>query len=144
MTIPLQLPSIRQTTALMIGRWLLAAMFIESIVNHLRHYTAMVEVVRAQGMPLADALLPLSLLVEVFGVFGLTTGKALKFASIGLIGFVAVSTLLFFPFWALEGEPSAAALQNFVKNLALLGFLLVIYASASEQPDNCDSTDTSC
>ena len=122
------MPTLSVSFAYLIARLSLALMFVQSAVNHALHFQSMVVVLSEQGLPFPMVLLPLSMVVEVIGVISLVSGKYIKLGAALLFIFVLSSTLVFFPFWELEGFEQQEAIQNVVKNVALLGLLVLIFA----------------
>ncbi|APD88130.1 hypothetical protein BM527_07520 [Alteromonas sp. Mex14] len=127
------MPSISLKKTQLVARVLLAIMFCESALSHAFHFENVVTDAASMGLPIASILLPISICIEVFGVTALLLNRWLKLALLLLFVFTLSSTFLFFPFWSLEENEAATALQNFVKNFALLGFLLLMYAESDSK-----------
>lgn len=122
------LPNMTPATGLTVARICLALMFGESVINHLTNYPDVLADAISAGLPFASLSLPLSLIAETMGIFALLSGKWLKEATAVLAVFVIASTFLFFPFWLFEGVEATVARQNFVKNLSIVGNLILVYA----------------
>ena len=80
-----------------------------------------------KGVPLVTITLPMTIIIQtVFGLF-LVFGKNLRIS--GLILFVLTFLINYYihNFWDLSGDPSQAhEMQNFVKNTAIAGGLLIL------------------
>ena len=119
------------TIALPIGSFFLAIMFFESGMSHCLHYESILLESESKGLPFTNILFPISIFIELFCVFFLVIGKWIQLTSFLLASFVISSTIVFFPFWNLTGIEQHIAIQNTVKNLAILGFLIVLYSTYS-------------
>lgn len=81
--------------------------------------------VESKGFPAPDILVYLSGLMLLAGGLGIAVG-AYPVVSILLTGvFLAAVTPTFHDFWNFEGEEQQSHMTNFLKNLALLGALLM-------------------
>jgi putative oxidoreductase len=82
----------------------------------------------ASGLPAVAVLLPLTILVEVGGGVLLAVGYKTRWAALALTLFLVPVTLVFHAFWGLD--PQAAQMQQiqFMKNIAIMGGLLSVFA----------------
>lgn len=110
------------------ARAVLIVMFGESVFSHLQHYPAIVDEMTARGIVFAEFLLPLSLVIEIAGIVALLTGFGFRMGIVLLVGFVALASVLFFPFWCVEGAQNLLYRQQFFKNFALIGLLVLLYS----------------
>lgn len=80
-----------------------------------------------KGVPLVTITLPLTIIIQTtFGLF-IVFGKNLRLS--GLILFVLTFLINYYihNFWDLSGDPSQAhEMQNFIKNTAIAGGLLIL------------------
>jgi putative oxidoreductase len=65
---------------------------------------------------------------ELFGGLALLFGFLTRIGAIGLFVFLIPTTLYFHHFWNMTGPDAKAQMVNFMKNLAIMGGLLAIYA----------------
>ena len=126
-----------------VARPMLAAIFVVQGLDQLRHPSAL----RSKVAPLAQQLAPLGvpndpeLLVRANGatmVAGgalLATGRVPRLASLALAGALVPTTYVGHPFWT-ETDPSAKRTHriNFLKNLGLLGGLLLASVDTEGKP----------
>lgn len=111
--------------ALLVGRVLFGGYFAFSGVNHFVQSDQLAAWVESKGFPAPDLLVYLSGLMLLAGGLGIATG-AYPVISILLVGiFLAAVTPAFHDFWNLEGEEQQNQMTNFLKNIALLGALLM-------------------
>ncbi len=105
----------------LIGRILIASIFLvsgsEKILNPAQtaHYMA------AHGMPLAGLLLIGAIVVEIFGGLTVLLGYKAKWGALILAFYLIPTTLIFHTKFSEPGQQI-----NFMKNLAIIGGLLVL------------------
>jgi uncharacterized membrane protein YphA (DoxX/SURF4 family) len=126
-----------------VARPLLAAIFVVQGLDQLRHPSAL----KPKVAPFAEQLAPLGLpndpelLVRANGatmVAGgalLATGRVPRLASLALAGALVPTTYVGHPFWT-ETDPAVKRTQriNFLKNLGLLGGLLLASVDTEGRP----------
>jgi putative oxidoreductase len=117
----------RPGTAL-VGRILLAAIFLLSGITKFVNYEQTLGHMTAAGLPSPDALLVLAALAEILGAISILTGFLTRLGAIGLLVFLAVTTVVFHGFWKFEEPERTMQLVNFMKNLGLGGGLLLLVA----------------
>jgi putative oxidoreductase len=117
----------RATTAL-IGRILIAAIFVVAGIGKLTDTAGTAAYMSSVGVPQATTLAIIAGIAEVTGGLAIAFGFLGRLASLGLILFLIPTTLLFHNFWALEGAEAQMQMINFLKNLAVMGGLLLLYA----------------
>jgi putative oxidoreductase len=117
----------RSTTAF-VGRFFLAAIFLVSGFAKLTDSTGTVAHMTAAGVPAASTLVWIAGVAEVLGGLSLATGLLARVGALGLIAFTALATWYFHAFWNLEGAERLPQMVNFMKNLAIVGGLLLLVA----------------
>lgn len=116
----------------LLGRSLLGLYFVVPGVLKVLGYGATLTLMESKGVPLAAALLPLTIILQVGLGLMLIVGKQLRLSALTLCGLTVLINVFIHNFWALQGAPSYAhELQNFIKNLGIAAGLLVL-ASKSE------------
>lgn len=118
----------RPTTAL-IGRVLMAVIFLISGVAKLTDSSGTIAHMTAAGVPAPDVLVWVAGLAEVAGGLALIAGVLTRLAAIGLIVFLALATGFFHDFWNVAGPERLTQMVNFLKNVALAGGLALIIAN---------------
>jgi putative oxidoreductase len=110
-----------------IGRSLLGLYFIIPGVSKVILYDANLVIMEAKGVPISSILLPLTILLQIFGGFFLIFGKFLRLSSLTLFVLVIFINIYIHNFWDLSGDPSQGhETQNFFKNLGIAAGLLVL------------------
>lgn len=111
----------------LIGRTILGLYFFIFGFAKLFTYHDISALMLLKGVPLVTITLPMTIIIQtVFGLF-LVFGKNLRIS--GLILFVLTFLINYYihNFWDLIGDPSQAhEMQNFVKNTAIAGGLLIL------------------
>lgn len=116
------------------GAWLLraaiAAVFLYSAQDKLRHPQAAMREVGAGGLPLPRAALALTIAVQLAGGLALLSMWPWVIgAGALLLGlFTLAATLLFHRFWRARGERRQQQLTAFLEHLAITGGLLSLAA----------------
>lgn len=106
---------------LLIGRVLLAAMFIQAGWGKISAYEATQGYMAAMGVP--GGLLPLVILAELGGGLAILLGFLTPVAALGLAVFSVIAAVLF------HGGDDPAQQIHFMKNLSIAGGLVVLAAA---------------
>jgi len=122
-----------ETSLLYLGRILFGGYFMMSGFNHFKMLTMMSEYAKSKGAPVPK------LSVAVSGLLLLVGGGSILlnyFPSIGLIAlvlFLIPVTFIMHAFWKIQ-DPTAKMheMVNFMKNVALLGAVLILLAQKIE------------
>jgi putative oxidoreductase len=113
-----------------VGRLLFVSIFLMSGPNHFAQST--IGYASQQGVPLANALVPLSGVLALIGGLSVLLGYHARIGAIVLALFLVPVTLRMHNFWAVA-EPMQAKMQMamFMKNVAILGgtFLLIHFGA---------------
>jgi putative oxidoreductase len=118
-----------QPVLIALGRVLLASLFILGGINKILNYAPTLAVMTGGGLPFAEALLPLTIALELGG--GVIVALGRRFAApvaLLLAGYTLVVNIIFHPFWALSGTDAAIQLSLFFKNISIIGGLLLVAA----------------
>lgn len=113
-----------------VGRVLLAAIFISSGLSKITGWEGNLAYVGSAGLPLpAELLLLAAIVTELVGGIFIVAGFQTRAAALALAGFSIVSAILFHNYWALA-DAQMAYMQSimFWKNLAMAGGFLVLAA----------------
>ncbi len=115
------------TWAPLIGRLLLAFVYITAGLGKIAAYEGTAGYMASQGMPLISILLPLTILLEIGGGILIAVGFFTRPAALAIIAFTVVASLIFHQFWAAPAEQAQLQQIMFFKNIGLVGgFLLLI------------------
>ena len=117
-----------QSTMALIGRLLIAAIFLVSGIAKLTDLPGTVAKMTEKGIPYADTLALVAGVSEVLGALALIFGLLTRVGAVGLILFMIPATYIFHAFWNFQGAERMPQMINFMKNLGLIGGLAMIAA----------------
>jgi len=113
------------------GRIMLALIFVISGAAKIAGYSGVAGYMESHGLPLVQVLLPLTIVVELGGGLMLILGWNARLAAAVLFLFIIPTTLVFHNFWAVPADQLQNQMNNFLKNIAMMGGMLyvVVYGS---------------
>jgi putative oxidoreductase len=111
-----------------VGRVLVALLFIPEGFGKIENFAGVAGYIAARGVPLPEVCAAIAVACELGLGLALLLGFQARWAALGLAIFVAVITPIFHNFWALPAAQQMMQEQNFFKNIAVLGGLLVLVA----------------
>jgi len=94
------------------------------------------------GMPLPRLLAIVAGVVEIGGGLLIAANIGTRIAAAVLILFTAAATYLFHDFWAMTGADRAANMIHAMKNLSIMGALLVFFVIGSWRPSSYGYRDS--
>jgi putative oxidoreductase len=117
-----------QDTFALVGRVLLAYLFIPAGWGKIAGFSGVTGYIASQGVPLPEVAAALAIVAELGLGLLLLVGWQARWAALGLAVFVAVITPIFHGYWALPAAQQMMQKQAFDKNLAVVGGLLLLAA----------------
>ena len=117
-----------QKYAPLAARVLLAQLFIVSGIGKIARFAGMASFMAGKGMPMAEVLLALTIALEVGGGILLIVGWQARWVAAAFFGFTLLTAVMFHPFWAADAANFGAQLNNFMKNLSIMGGMLYVIA----------------
>jgi putative oxidoreductase len=115
--------------ALALGRLALAAIFLVSGYGKLVGLSGAAAYIGSKGLPAPMALAVLAGVGELVLGAAVAIGFKARLAALGLVVFTAAATFLFHDFWTMQGSERAMQQIHALKNLAIIGGLLVLSAA---------------
>ena len=115
-------------TLLLIGRVCLAAVFVLFGIRKLMAVAGTTGYFTKLGLPLPEILVWLVILVEIGGGILLIVGWRTRLVAWILAGFVVLATAAAHRYWEFDAAQYVPQLTNFMKNLAIVGGLLMVAA----------------
>ena len=112
----------------LIGRLLLAALFLPAGIDKVLHLQDTIGEVAKAGMPLANIAGPIGAVIEAVAPILLVIGLFTRWSAAALIVFTAVASYYFHNYWDMAGEERMANHINFWKNVAIIGGLFYTLA----------------
>ena len=116
-----------QGPGLLIGRILLAVIFILSGFGKIMGFERTAGYMTAVGIPMADVLLVPTIAIELGGGLLLAVGYKTRWAALALFLFIIPATFFFHAFWSAAPEQALNQMINFQKNIAIMGGMLYVY-----------------
>ena len=112
----------------LIGRILIALIFVISGYGKIVTFDGTVAQIAGKGMPLPELAAAGAIAVELIGGTLLVLGWQARWAAAALFLFMIPTTLLFHNFWAFDAAQQVAQRIHFMKNLTIMGGILYIMA----------------
>ncbi|MDP2066179.1 MAG: DoxX family protein [Burkholderiaceae bacterium] len=122
------MPDALQKPLTLIGRVLLAALFLPAGLSKIGGFAGTVGYIGSKGLPMAEVAAVIAILVEVGGGLALIAGLGTRLAALALAVFTLVATFVFHNYWVLPAETQMVQQLMFFKNIAVVGGLLTLAA----------------
>ena len=117
----------KDITAL-VGRALLASLFIWSGWGKLNGFSGTAGYIASKGVPMPQVLAALAIAMELGGGILLLIGLKARWVALAFVGFLIIITPIFHNFWDVPDAQVRMQQINFMKNVAILGGMLMIAA----------------
>lgn len=117
-----------QPTLLLIGRILLSVVFLVAGIRKAMAIAGTVGYFTKLGMPMADVMVYVAIIIEVGAALMLIVGWKSRYAAWALALFVVIATFMAHRFWEFDAAQYANQMNHFLKNFAIIGGLLFIAA----------------
>jgi putative oxidoreductase len=111
-----------------VARVLLALMFILAGYPKLMNVAGTAGYIASVGLPLPSVLAVAAGVIELVAGIALLIGFQARWAGLVLALFTVVASLLFHNFWAMPAEQAGMQQLMFLKNMAVTGGLLYVFA----------------
>ena len=116
-----------------VGRALVGVLFAVSAINKILGFSYVAGWMASSGLPMANLLLAVTILLELGGGLLLITGFQAGLAAAALALFLVPVTAIFHAFWSADAAGFQGQLTHFLKNVAVFGGLLMVYAVERER-----------
>jgi uncharacterized membrane protein YphA (DoxX/SURF4 family) len=113
---------------LLFGRLLFGGLFLFAAVNHIVEAKAMTESLAAHSVPFPELTLALATLLLMLGGASVVLGFMPRVGLALLMLFLVPTTFIMHGFWSADAASRGMELAMFMKNLALLGAALCMFA----------------
>lgn len=120
--------SVAADAAALVGRILVALIFIVSGVGKITGYAGTAGYMASKGMPMVDVLLPLTILVELGGGLLIALGWKARWAAATVFLFLIPVTLVFHNPAGLAPADAQQQMINLLKNVSIMGGMLGLFA----------------
>ncbi len=120
-----------KTYAPLVGRILLAFIFLQSAFDKVLNYSKTLALMGARGMSEPHLLLPVAIAVLFIGGIMILIGWKAQWGALALIVFMIPATLYFHGYWTYPQPLQLSQFHHFVKNLAIIGALCLMVGMGS-------------
>lgn len=114
--------------AALVGRILLAFIFIKSGWGKIGGFEATAGYMASKGLPMVQVLLVLTILVELGGGILLAVGFKARWAALLIALFLVPVTFIFHQYWGIPADQVMNQTNHFYKNVAIIGGMLMVFA----------------
>lgn len=111
---------------ILVARILLMVLFLFSGWGKLTNFAGTVTYMASLGAPLPWLATLIAVVMEVFVALALLLGVYTRSLALLFVWFVLGTSLIGHPYWALEGQERAMNQVQFLKNLSIMGGLLLL------------------
>ena len=112
----------------LVGRILLSLMFLMSGLSKFSGLEGTAGYIASKGLPMPQVLALLAAVVEFVAALMVIVGWRARWGALALIVFTLLASFLFHNFWARPEAQKMMQQQAFMKNMAAIGGLLLVFA----------------
>ena len=114
-----------------ISRLLISAIFVQGALGKMLGWSGQASYMQSHQLPvpLIPAMLGMALLIEAGGVLCLLVGWKARAAAFIMFLYLGTVSVLLHNFWAQQGASAGGMQTQFLKNIGIMGGLLMIAAS---------------
>ena len=117
-----------QNVAALLGRILLALIFITSGFGKIGGFEGVVGYIASKGLPMPAVVAVLTILIELGGGLAIAFGFMTRWAALALAVFSLLAGLIFHAYWTVPADQVMNMQINFWKNVAIAGGFLALAA----------------
>ena len=114
--------------AALIGRILLAVMFVISGWGKITGFSGTVDSIAGKELPIPQVLAAIAIAIELGAGLAIVFGWKTRWAAVAMMVFLVVITPIFHAFWNVPADQATMQLINFMKNLSILGGMILLFA----------------
>jgi putative oxidoreductase len=117
-----------QAPIVLVARVLLALMFLLAGISKFAGLEGTAGYIASKGLPAAQLLAVGTAALEVVAAVLIIVGWQARWAALALAAFTLLASVLFHNYWAMPAEQQMLQQLMFMKNIAVVGGLLAIFA----------------
>ena len=110
------------------GRILLAAIFVISGFGKIAGFDGIAGYIASNGLPMPQVLAALTIALELGGGLLLVIGYKVRIVAILFFLWLIPTTILFHKFWGIDAAQVQNQMNNFLKNVSIMGGMLLLTA----------------
>ena len=114
-----------------VGRIMLALIFLTSGLSKISGFEGTAGYMASKGVPLVNIALVLTIIIEVGGAAMIILGYKARIGAAALFLWMIPVTLIMHNFWALPEAAKQIQMSMFMKNISMMGGMLLIIAFGS-------------
>jgi len=114
---------------MLLGRWALAAIFVPDGFSNLTHIDRFAHSLAARAVPFPGLMAVIAACAEFFGSVAIVLGFKTRPAALLMALFTACAALIEHRFWQIEGAAHQDQYYHFMKNIAIIGGYLCLFAA---------------
>jgi putative oxidoreductase len=112
----------------LVGRILLGLIFVLSGFQKLMGFSGVAAAIAGKGLPMPEVLAVLTVIIELGAGLLLVVGWKARWAAFLLFLFIIPVSLVYHNFWTMEGAQAAMNKIQFMKNVSIMGGMLLAAA----------------
>jgi putative oxidoreductase len=112
----------------LVGRVLLGSIFVLSGFQKLMGFSGLIAGIAGKGLPMPEVLAVLTIAIELGAGLLLVVGWKARWAALLIFLFIIPVSLTYHNFWAMEGAAAAMNKIQFMKNVSIMGGMLLAAA----------------
>lgn len=116
-----------------LGRALLGSLFLISGLLKMASFSGYAAWIASADLPAPGLLLTLTVILEIAGGLMLISGWNARWAALAFAIFLVPTTLILHGFWRVDLADSWNQLNHILKNVAILGGMLMVFAVESSR-----------
>ncbi|MFV0446044.1 MAG: DoxX family protein [Planctomycetaceae bacterium] len=124
------MPAVLRAPVSILGRLCLVAIFLLSAIgNKIPQFSNVSQYMASQGVPAPQVMLAGAIAFLLLGGVSVLLGWWTRLGATLLLAFLVLATYYFHDFWTFEGAERQSQTIQFMKNLALMGSMLLLIAN---------------
>jgi putative oxidoreductase len=112
----------------LIGRILVALIFVISGFGKIGGFEGVTGYIASKGLPMPAVLAALTIALELGGGLLLVIGYKVRIVAVLFFLWLIPTTLIFHKFWGIDAAQAQNQMNNFMKNVSIMGAMLLITA----------------
>jgi putative oxidoreductase len=113
------------------GRVLLSLLFLMSGFGKITGFAGTAGYMASKGLPMVEVLLAITIVIELAGALMIISGFKARLGAAALFLWMIPVTFLFHNYWAMPADQQMIQQIMFMKNLAIMGGLLIVMGLGS-------------
>jgi len=114
--------------AALVGRVLLALIFVISGFGKIGGFAGVAGYIASKGLPMPEVLAALTIVLELGGGLLIMVGWKSRWVALLIFLWLIPTSLIFHAFWAAPAEQAMAQQIQFMKNVSIMGGMLLLFA----------------